>query len=166
MRPLFTNRMSHPIRSRFSAFAFSAAKPATRGTERLSDEETPHLSGKTLISTSSTTTKPHLHPSHIDPLKSSPYERSSIHRDPPLDTTTTTASAGAGARGDDASSPVEPWGQNIGATGHRSDSQPWGQNIGAGNGTSAWELDVIPLRPAGLVRGPTSDGRVERWVGG
>ena len=54
MRPLFTKHVAHPVRSRFSAFAWS--KPSLRGTVRLTDDEearncspnTPNLSGKTL----------------------------------------------------------------------------------------------------------------------
>lgn len=54
MRPLFTRHVSHPVRSRFSAFAFS--RSSLKGSERLDDDEEaashrakgPNLSGQTL----------------------------------------------------------------------------------------------------------------------
>lgn len=41
MRPLFTKHVSHPVRSRFSAFSWT--KASTRGSQRLSDEEANNL---------------------------------------------------------------------------------------------------------------------------
>lgn len=45
MRPLFVNRSPHPVRSRFSAFQFSASKPAVNNAHAAQN-----LSGKTLTS--------------------------------------------------------------------------------------------------------------------
>ena len=139
MRPIFTNHVSHPIRSRFSAFSFSVSKPSIRGTERIADETS------TMKPFPSTSKKPF--PSN-DPSRNT------------TDRPTNQETVDVGARDGCSLYWSEPWGQNIGAV---MDMQPWGQNIGAGDRSLGWELEIVPVgTPA---PGPPTDGRVEKWAG-
>ncbi len=138
MRPLFTNHVAHPVRSRFSVFSFSISKPSPRGTERISDDS--------LKTSMSTAQKP---PPIYKAFRHSHYPSAQQEMVDPE------------SRDRWSLYWNEPWGRNIGAADRAEDLQPWGQNIGSLERPRDWELEIIPIGTPKL--GPQTDGRVEKW---
>lgn len=134
MRPLFVNRAPHPVRSRFSAFQFSASKPGTKGVSRAAvnkAQKAQSWSGKTIISIG---------------LKSLPR----IHSlKPGNENNISLASQGVSHGHDDEGSLPE-------------ESEPWEQNVEAPGGYQEWQLDVMP-RMASLESGIRADGSLVKW---
>lgn len=139
MRPLFTNHVAHPVRSRFSAFSFSISKGTSRGTERISNDS---LKNDTSVTAQKPppiykSFRPNQDPSaQQEMVDSESRDRWSLYWN-------------------------EPWGRNIGAADPADDLQPWGQNIGSPERPRDWELEIIPIGTPKL--GPQTDGRVEKW---
>lgn len=134
MRPLFVNRVPYPVRSRFSAFRFSASKPGTKGVSRAVVDEghgAQNWSGKTLTSIG---------------LKPLPRSHSVKVGN---EINITLASQGADQALDDETRSHE--------------SEPWGQNVGSPSIYQEWQLDVIPTWTS-LESGIRADGRLAKWA--